>query len=59
MLLDLHELDLFFRLHRTLMFFVDQRLQVLPDKSATPEEFSGLSPKNASRSVTLSSIIST
>jgi hypothetical protein len=45
MLLDPQELELFFRLHRTLMFFVDQRLQVIPDKPATPEAFSGLSPQ--------------
>jgi hypothetical protein len=45
MLLDPEELDLFFRLHRTLMFFVNQRLQPIPDKPATPEAFSGLSPE--------------
>src|SRR5947207_2603632 len=44
MLLDSQELDLFFRLHRALMFFVNQRLRVLPDQPATPEAFSGLSP---------------
>ena len=31
MLLEPHDLDLFFRLHRTLMFFVNQRLKVIPD----------------------------
>ena len=45
MLLNPPELDLFFRLHRTLMFFVNQRLQAIPDKPATPEGFSGLSPE--------------
>ena len=45
MLLPLHELELFFRLHRTLMFFVNQRLQVIPNKINTPEEFSVLSPE--------------
>ena len=47
MLLDPPELDLFFRLHRTLMFFVNQRLKVIPDDLATPEEFSGLSPQKS------------
>lgn len=45
MLLPTQELQLFFKLHRTLMFFVNQRLKVLPDKIATPEEFAGLSPE--------------
>jgi hypothetical protein len=45
MLLELHELELFFRLHRTLMFFVNQRLKVIPNKLATPEEFAALSPE--------------
>ena len=39
MLLDLHDLDQFFRLHRTLMHFVNQQLQVLPGDIATPEDF--------------------
>lgn len=45
MLLDPRELDLFFRLHRALMCFVNQRLRVLPDQPATPEEFAALSPE--------------
>lgn len=45
MLLPLHELELFFRLHRALMFFVNQRLKVIPDKLASPEEFAALSPE--------------
>src|SRR5262249_4593839 len=45
MLLTPQDADLFFKLHRTLMFFVNQRLQVLPDDVASPEEFSGLPPK--------------
>jgi hypothetical protein len=45
MLLEPYELELFFRLHRTLMFFVNQRLKVIPDKLATPEEFAALSPE--------------
>lgn len=44
MLLPPHELDLFFRLHRALLFFVNQRLQVIPNKVASPEEFAALSP---------------
>jgi hypothetical protein len=45
MLLDPPDLQLFFRLHRTLMFFVNQRLQVLPDDLANPEEFAALAPE--------------
>jgi len=45
MLLPPHELELFFKLHRTLMFFVNQRLQVIPNKVATPAEFAALSPE--------------
>lgn len=44
-MLDLPELERFFRLHRTLMRFVNQRLQAIPDQPATPEEFSGLPPE--------------
>ena len=39
MLLPPHELELFFRLHQALMFFVNERLKVTPDKVASPEEF--------------------
>lgn len=45
MLLESHEVELFFRLHRELMFFVNQRLKVIPNKVATPEEFAALSPE--------------
>ncbi len=45
MLLPPHELELFFKLHRALMFFVNQRLKVIPDKIASPEEFAALSPQ--------------
>ena len=45
MLLDPQDVDLFFSLHRTLMFFVNQRLKVIPDKLATPDEFAALSPQ--------------
>ncbi len=45
MLLEPQDVELFFRLHRTLMFFVNQRLKVIADKVATPEEFASLSPQ--------------
>ena len=45
MLLEPQYVELFFRLHRMLMFFVNQRLNVIPNKLATPEEFAVLSPK--------------
>jgi hypothetical protein len=45
MLLTPSDLELFFRLHRTLMFFVNQCLKVVPDQLATPEDFAALSPE--------------
>ncbi len=45
MLLEPRDLELCFKLHRTLMFFVNQRLKVIPDKIASPEEFAALSPQ--------------
>src|SRR5947209_7288000 len=45
MLLTLRDLELFFRLHRTLMFFVNQRLAVLADALAGPEDFAAMSPE--------------
>jgi hypothetical protein len=45
MLLEPQDLELFLRLHRTLMFFVNQRLKVLPDNLSTPDEFAALSPE--------------
>jgi hypothetical protein len=45
MLLTPQDAGLFFKLHRTLMFFVNQRLRVLPDDIASPEEFSSLPPE--------------
>ncbi len=45
MLLELHDVELFFKLHRALMFFVNQRLKVIPDEIASPEEFSSMSPE--------------
>lgn len=45
MLLSPSDLQLCFKLHRTLMFFVNQRLRAIPDEPSTPEEFSSLSPQ--------------
>ncbi|MBM4076885.1 MAG: hypothetical protein FJ267_14750, partial [Planctomycetes bacterium] len=45
MLLEPHELELLFKLHRTLMFFVNQRLNVVTDKVDSAEEFADLSPQ--------------
>ena len=45
MLLTPQDVELFFKLHRALMFFVNQRLQVLPDDISSPDEFSSLSPQ--------------
>lgn len=45
MLLELQEVELFSRLHRTFMFFVNQRLNVVPVEITTPEEFASLSPE--------------
>ena len=45
MLLSLDEAELFFKLHRALMFFVNQRLKVLPGTIRDADEFSGLSPE--------------
>lgn len=49
MLLDLRDAALFFKLHSTLMCFVNQRLQVLPDPVATPEAYAGLARLSGSR----------
>src|SRR5208282_663186 len=40
-----HELGLLFRLHRTIMFFVNQRLKAIRNKLTSPEEFAALSPQ--------------
>lgn len=45
MLLESQDVELFFRLHRSLMFFVNQRLKLLPKEIATPDEFSVLPPE--------------
>jgi hypothetical protein len=44
MLLEPQDAQLFFRLHRTLMHFVNQRLEVVPD-IGTPEQFASLPPE--------------
>src|SRR5438034_5437695 len=46
MLLSSQDVALFFKLHRALMFSVNQRLQVIPDNPASPEEFAALSPES-------------
>ncbi len=45
MLLEIQDIELFFKLHRALMLFVNQRLKVIPDNLATPEDFAALSPE--------------
>jgi hypothetical protein len=45
MLLTPQDAELFFRLHRTLMFFVNQRLQAVPNVPAAPDEFAALAPE--------------
>jgi hypothetical protein len=45
MLLSPQDVGLFFKLHRALMFFVNQRLKLLPDDISSPDEFSSLSPQ--------------
>jgi hypothetical protein len=45
MLLAPRDVALFFKLHRALMHFVNQRLKVVPGEIASPDEFSHLSPE--------------
>jgi hypothetical protein len=45
MLLSTQDVVLFFKLHLALMIFVNQRLQVIPDNLAIPEDFAALSPE--------------
>lgn len=45
MLLSIDDACLFFKLHRALMFFVNDRRGVLPDKLSSPEEFSTQAPE--------------
>ena len=44
MLLERKDAELFFKLHWTLMVYVNQRIQVVSDKVFPPEEFGMLSP---------------
>ena len=44
MLLSPDDAELFIRLHRSLMYFVNERLQIIPDIDSF-DEFSALSPK--------------
>jgi hypothetical protein len=44
MLLSPEDAELFFKLHRSLMCFVNERLQIIPD-IGSPDEFSSLSPE--------------
>jgi len=44
MLLPPKDVALLFRLHRSLMFFVNRRLGVLPESPANPDAYSSLSP---------------
>jgi hypothetical protein len=45
MMLERHDGELFLRLHRALLAFVNQRLKVIPRKFATLEQFAVLSPE--------------
>src|SRR3954466_8098271 len=45
MLLSLEDVALFFRLHRSLMFFINQRLKVIDEEVSTPEAYAELSPE--------------
>lgn len=44
MLLERQDCQQFFKLHRALMFFVNQRLRVIAEQVASPDEFSSLPP---------------
>ena len=46
MQLPLDDVDLFFRLHRGLMFFVNRKLKVLDRKFATPEAYAKATPED-------------
>ena len=54
MLLTPTDGELFFKLHRALMFFVNQRLKAVPDDISSPTHSLRCRRKFASRSVTLS-----
>jgi Domain of unknown function (DUF6398) len=42
MLLETQDVELFFKLHRTLMVFVNGQLEVIPDNLVAPEDFANL-----------------
>jgi Domain of unknown function (DUF6398) len=46
MLLERQDVELFFRLQRALMFYVNERLKVIPNELAAPEEFAGIAPQD-------------
>lgn len=46
MLLTPHDLDQFYKLHRALMVFVNQRLKVISDNVTTTQELAALSPQD-------------
>ena len=45
MLLEPQDVELFFKLHRSLMFFVNERLKVVSDDIASADAFAALSPQ--------------
>ena len=45
MLLEPEDVEQFFKLHRALMFYVNKRLQAVPERPTNPDEFSSLSPE--------------
>jgi hypothetical protein len=47
MLLERQDGELFFKLHRALIFFVNQRLKVIPNEIASPDKFPDLRPEVA------------
>ncbi len=49
MQLPLEDVERFFRLHRSLMFYVNRRLEVIGKQVATPEAYSGLPPETRIR----------
>src|SRR5262245_8313014 len=45
MLLTPQDVELFFKLHRALMFFVSQRLKAVPDDTSSRDALAALSPE--------------
>jgi Domain of unknown function (DUF6398) len=46
MLLERQDVALFFRLQRTLMFYVNERLKIIPNELAAPDDFAGVAPQD-------------